>query len=244
MRQIINATNALELNAGHILKATAPNEHDVVFLKIVTDSRNISDHLLAGWEPHENAFSISGVWLTRLLDEDLQDDSLRHRLSIERLSRWSNFEMRSRTVHLIYCCHVASRYRRQSCERNNKIEIWIFWEHDKRTITVSLTDHYSIILQHVETMIEYDSFSSWKESFSSSFCASFSRNNWSQSDGYKGRYNGSQLHILTTGSFYAWRMLHFVRSTIPFVSSSSTMNLRDWFVVGVFELSHMLFLQI
>lgn len=117
MRQIINATNALELNAGHILKATAPNEDDVVLLEIVTDSGNISDHLFAGWEPHENAFSIGGVWLTRLLDKDLQDDSFRHRLSIERLARGPNLVVRTGSVHLIYCCHVASRYRRQSCGR-------------------------------------------------------------------------------------------------------------------------------
>lgn len=58
MRQIINAANALELDAGHVLKATATDEDDVVLLQIVSNAGDIRDHLLSGRKSHQNAFSV------------------------------------------------------------------------------------------------------------------------------------------------------------------------------------------
>lgn len=111
MRQIINAANALELDAGHVLKATATDEDDVVLLQIVSNAGDIRNHLLSGRKSHQNAFSVGGIRLSRLLDEHLQNDSFREWLAVQWLTWRAHFEVRAGSVHLINRCHVASRYR-------------------------------------------------------------------------------------------------------------------------------------
>lgn len=107
MRQIVNTANALELHTRHILKSTASNENDVMFLKVVADARNVGDHFLAGRQSHKDALSVGGVWLTRFFDQHLENDAFCEGLSVEWLTWRAIFEVWTGAVHLTEGRHVA-----------------------------------------------------------------------------------------------------------------------------------------
>lgn len=150
MRQIVNSANALNLHSGNVLKTTASNKHDIVLLKVVTDSGNIRNKFFAGWQSYKNAFSISRVRLTRLLDQNFQNHSLCKRFSIKRLARWTIFKVRTGSMHLSQRCHFASRNRRHGCERKrkdwrlNKSSLKIWTKIPRKLWTVNLTGTITI----------------------------------------------------------------------------------------------------
>jgi hypothetical protein len=101
MRQIINTTYALKLDARHILKSSTPNQNNVMLLKIVSYAGYIRYHFLASGQPYEDAFSVGGIWLSRLLYEDFEDNAFSKGLALERLTGRAGFEVRTGTMHLI-----------------------------------------------------------------------------------------------------------------------------------------------
>jgi hypothetical protein len=101
VRQIVFATDALQLYSGNVLKTTAAHENDIVLLKIMTDARHVGDLFLAGRESHEDALTICRVGFTRLLDEDLEDYTFGERLSVEWLALGTIFDVWTFHMHLI-----------------------------------------------------------------------------------------------------------------------------------------------
>jgi hypothetical protein len=107
----------------------------------VTDAWHVGDLFLSGGESHEDALAVSRVWLTRLLDEDLEDHAFGERFAFERLALGTVFDVRASHVHLIQRCHVASCQRCYSCKERTRtgIKIKSHLLGMLRTITVSLT---------------------------------------------------------------------------------------------------------
>lgn len=107
VRQIVDASHALQLYSGNILQTTDSHQHHIMFLQIVSDSRHISDHLLAGSELDQDAFSIGGIRLLRFLDKGLQDDAFCKGFSVKWSTWRTRFKVWTRAMHLVERSHVA-----------------------------------------------------------------------------------------------------------------------------------------
>lgn len=130
MRQVVDTAHRLQLDAGHILQPTDATQDNIVLLQIVSNARYIGDHLLAGGQTHQHAFTIGRIWFLRLLDQRLEDHALSKGFPIQRLTRRTRLNVRSRAMHLVQRGHPAQCSRQivalQCCktiEKTNKLII-------------------------------------------------------------------------------------------------------------------------
>lgn len=112
VRQIVLPAHTLDLDTGQILAAANAHQHNIVLLQIMPDTGNVRDELLAGRQPHQHTLSVGRVWLFRLLDQRLEDDTLGERFPVQRLARRTDLEVWPRTVHLVERRHCTALQER------------------------------------------------------------------------------------------------------------------------------------
>ena len=76
MTEIINASDASQLDTRNVLKPADPHHHDVVLLQVVAFAWHVGDRFLAAGQPDQNALPVGRVWLLGLLDDRTNDDGL------------------------------------------------------------------------------------------------------------------------------------------------------------------------
>ena len=76
MPEIINASDASQLDTRNVLEPANPHHHDVVLLQVVAFAWHVGDRFLAAGQPDQNALPVGRVWLLGLLDDRTNDDGL------------------------------------------------------------------------------------------------------------------------------------------------------------------------
>ena len=76
MPEIINASDASQLDTRNVLEPANPHHHDVVLLQVEALARHVGDRFLAAGQPDQNALPVGRVWLLGLLDDWTNDDGL------------------------------------------------------------------------------------------------------------------------------------------------------------------------
>ena len=76
MPEIINTSDASQLDTRNVLEPADPSHHDVVLLQVVAFARHVGDRFLAAGQPDQNALPVGRVWLLGLLDDRTNDYGL------------------------------------------------------------------------------------------------------------------------------------------------------------------------